>query len=98
MTIKTTTAGLSLAVAAAALFLGAPVARAADTGSSSMGHCMGANACKGKSACMTASNACKGQNACKGKGFTMTTAQQCKAAGGRFEMPKPAAGHDDHHA
>jgi len=35
-------------------------------------ECPGANACKGKSACKTASSACKGQNACKGKGFIMT--------------------------
>ena len=32
----------------------------------------GANACKGQSACKSASNACKGQNACKGKGFVET--------------------------
>ena len=34
--------------------------------------CTGANACKGQSACKTASSACKGQNACKGQGFVMT--------------------------
>jgi hypothetical protein len=34
--------------------------------------CSGANACRGKSACKTASSACKGQNACKGKGFITT--------------------------
>jgi len=36
-------------------------------------QCPGANACKGQSACKSATNACKGQNACKGKGFTETT-------------------------
>ena len=34
--------------------------------------CPGANACKGQSACKTATSACKGQNACKGKGFIKT--------------------------
>ena len=45
--------------------------------------CSGANACKGHSACKTATNACKGQNACKGKGFTETTAKDCAAKGGK---------------
>jgi hypothetical protein len=34
--------------------------------------CAGANACKGQSACKSATNACKGQNSCKGKGFVET--------------------------
>lgn len=81
--------GLSVAIAAAALFLGAPMAQAAETGSAKVGHCVGANACKGQGACKSASNACKGQNACKGHGFTDATAKDCKTAGGKFEMPKP---------
>lgn len=80
--------GLSVAVAAAALFLGAPIAQASEHGAAEVGHCMGANACKGQGACKTAANACKGQNACKGHGFTETTAAACKTAGGKFEMPK----------
>ena len=68
--------GLSVAVAAAALFLGAPMAHAAESGSAKVGHCVGANACKG-------------QNACKGHGFTESTAETCKTAGGKFEAPKP---------
>ena len=91
MTSKTTTvSGLSLAVAAAALFLGAPMAHAGTAAKAQMGHCMGANACKGHGACKSAANACKGQNACNGQGFTETTAKDCKVAGGKFEMPKPA--------
>lgn len=82
--------GLSVALAAAALFMTAPIAQAAGTGSAPLGHCMGANACKGQGACKTAHNACKGQNACKGKGFTETTKQDCKVAGGHFEKAKPA--------
>ena len=51
-TSKTTT-GLSAAIAAAALFLTAPMAQAgsghaAASGTATMGHCMGANACKGQ--------------------------------------------------
>ena len=42
--------------------------------------CAGGNACKGQSACKTASSACKGQNACKGKGFVNTsTTLECTA-------------------
>lgn len=81
--------GLSIALAAASLFLAAPMAQAAGSGSAPMGHCMGANACKGQGACKTSHNACKGQNACKGKGFTETTKQDCKVAGGHFEKAKP---------
>jgi hypothetical protein len=51
-------------------------ARAVDT----QGHCMGANACKGKSACATATSGCSGQNACKGKGFTETSKSDCEKA------------------
>ncbi len=79
---------LSVAIATAALFLGAPMAQAADAGSSKVGHCVGANACKGHGACKSASNACKGQNACKGHGFTESTAEACKTAGGKFEALK----------
>ena len=89
MTKTTTISGLSLAVAAAALFLGAPVANAGQTATAKTGHCMGANACKGHGACKSAANACKGQNACKGHGFTESTADACKTAGGKFEAPKP---------
>ena len=46
--------------------------------------CGGTNACKGQSACKSASNACKGQNACKGHGFTETgTSLECTAKGGK---------------
>ena len=90
MNTKTTTAsGLMLAMTAAALFAGAPVAHAGTAAKAQMGHCMGANACKGHGACKSAANACKGQNACKGHGFTESTAETCKTAGGKFEAPKP---------
>jgi hypothetical protein len=42
--------------------------------------CQGGNACKGQSACKSATNECKGQNACKGKGFVNTgTTIECTA-------------------
>lgn len=91
MKTSTTVSGLSLAITAAALFLGAPIANAGDTGTAKTGHCMGANACKGHGACKSAANSCKGQNACKGQGFTEATAKDCKVVGGKFEMPKPDA-------
>jgi uncharacterized membrane protein len=43
--------------------------------------CVGANACKGHSACQTASNSCKGMNGCKGKGMSETTVKECKDKG-----------------
>jgi hypothetical protein len=51
------------------LFAAAPMAACAAEQASKTGHCMGANACKGQSACKTANNACQGQNACKGHGY-----------------------------
>lgn len=82
--------GASIAAAAATLILAgaiAPVSHAAEEGK---GHCVGANACKGRGACKTATNDCKGQNACKGKGFlTMAKAECDKIEGATFE---PAEG------
>jgi len=75
--------GAILAATAAALFVVAPFA--ANAGAESMGHCVGANSCKGQSACKTASSGCKGQNSCKGQGFTQSTKAECDEAGGEFE-------------
>jgi hypothetical protein len=83
--------GAAIAAAAAALLIAgsavsAPMQMAAEGG---QGHCVGANACKGKTACKTASNACKGQNACKGKGFLVMTQEECaKIEGAKFEPTK----------
>lgn len=73
--------GLALATAAAMLFgsIAAPAASAEEAKI----HCMGVNACKGKSACATAKNACQGQNACKGQGFLALTQAECDAAKGK---------------
>jgi len=83
--------GAAIAAAAAALLIAgtaisAPMQIAADD---AKGHCMGANACKGQSACKTASNECAGHNACKGKGFTEATREECDAMEGTtFEPAK----------
>jgi hypothetical protein len=81
--------GASIATVAAALFIAGAATAPAAFADDAQGKCMGANACKGTSACKTASNACKGQNACKGTGFTMTTADECaKHEGAKFEPAK----------
>ena len=81
MDVKTTSS-LPLAAAAAAMFALAPVtASAADEV-----KCVGGNACKGHSACKTASSECKGLNACKGQGFVMAADEAaCTEAGGTVE-------------
>ncbi len=71
--------GLALATAAAGLFAtaGIPAVYAKEAAKI---HCDGANACKGQSACQTASSACKGQNSCKGKGWLLLSKEECDAA------------------
>ena len=52
------------------------------------GRCIGANACKGQSACST--NGCSGTNACKGQGYLELTKAECeKIPGTKFEPEKP---------
>jgi hypothetical protein len=77
-----TNRGALIAAMAAGLFStgAAVVASAAD---SDKVHCQGANSCKGKSACSTASNGCAGQNGCKGKGWIEMSEKDCKAKGGK---------------
>ena len=80
--------GMLIAGAAAALFAAGGLAPISAQAEEAMVHCMGVNACKGKSDCATANNGCKGQNACKGKGFTAMTEKACAQAGGTVEAPK----------
>lgn len=75
--------GIALATAAAAAFAATPMT--AFAGDSSKGHCVGVNACKGKSSCASAENKCKGQNACKGHGFVAVDKATCDQLGGKFE-------------
>jgi hypothetical protein len=50
---------------------------------------MGANACKGQSACGTEKNSCSGGNACKGQGFLALTEKECsEIPGTTFEPEK----------
>jgi hypothetical protein len=78
--------GPSIAMAAAALVLAGAVAPPASAAEGVKGHCVGANACKGKSDCMTASNNCNGLNACKGQGYLEMTKEECdKIEGAKFE-------------
>ena len=83
-TLKTT--GIALATAAALLFgsVAVTTAQAEDA----KVKCQGANACKGKSACATATSSCQGQNSCKGKGYVMLTKADCDAAVKRNEAEK----------
>ena len=80
--------GAAIAAAAATLLIaGAALSAPTQIAQEGMGHCNGANACKGKGACKTASNACKGQNACKGKGFLEMTKAECgKIQGASFSL------------
>ena len=85
----TVPSGSALAAAAATLLLAGAVASPSYSAEEAKGHCMGANACKGQSACKTATTACKGQNACKGQGFTESSAADCeKVDGAKFEPAK----------
>lgn len=73
----------ALVLATASLFAtGFALADTQPDASKGTVRCAGVNACKGQSACKTATNGCKGQNSCKGKGALEMTAQECAAKGG----------------
>jgi hypothetical protein len=75
--------GITIATAAALAFAAAPINTAFAKGQTANVKCMGANGCKGLSACKTDANSCKGMNSCKGKGFIMTaTDKKCTDVGG----------------
>jgi hypothetical protein len=76
--------GVTLATAAAVVFAAAPVL-AGENAETAKVHCVGVNACKGKSDCQTASSACKGHNACKGHGFVAMPKRTCEQIGGKVE-------------
>jgi len=82
--------GAAIAAAAAALLVaGTALSVPSQAADEAKGHCMGANACKGKSACKTATNECAGHNACKGKGYLEMTKEECeKIEGATFEPMK----------
>ena len=82
--LKTT--GMALATAAALLF--GSVAVTPVHAEDAKVKCQGANACKGKSACATATSSCQGQNSCKGKGYVMLSKAECDAAKKKTESEK----------
>jgi hypothetical protein len=70
--VKAAILGLVSAASAAPAF-------AATKPAAEKGHCVGANACKGKGACkQEAQNDCAGKNGCKGKSFVEKTKAQCE--------------------
>ena len=78
---------LSLAAAAALLFNATPLATA-NAADAAKVKCEGANACKGQSACHTATSGCQGQNSCKGKGYLMLSKADCDAAKAKLKAEK----------
>ena len=80
----TSKSGAAIAAAAATLFL-AGATMSTVTYAADDGKCVGANACKGQSACKSGASACKGQNACKGQGFSAMTKEKCDGAKGKYE-------------
>lgn len=60
---------------------------------SDKGHCVGANACKGKGGCaQEGQNSCKGHNGCKGKGFVEKTRAECEMLAKKDKSVKFEAG------
>ncbi len=79
--------GASIAAAVAALILALSAQGGLSYADEEKGRCIGANACKGQSACST--NGCSGTNACKGQGFLEMTKKECdKIPGTTFEPEK----------
>jgi hypothetical protein len=78
------TSGVTAATAAALLF-GTVFSGSAFASDEAKIQCTGVNACKGQSACKSATNACKGQNSCKGKGFLEMTRKECDDAKAKMQ-------------
>jgi uncharacterized membrane protein len=76
--------GLALASATALLLSACTGEQASNTNAATEAKikCSGVNACKGKSACATATTSCKGHNACKGQGWVEATKTECEEQGG----------------
>ncbi len=86
MSAHTKSTGAALAVAAAVLFAQLPLSTV--HAEQAKMKCVGANACKGQSACATPKNACQGQNSCKGTGYLMLTKAECDAALAKMKAEK----------
>ncbi len=84
MSIQKKTIGATLATAAAAMFIAGAAMTVAPTAAKAEVKCAGINACKGQSACASATNSCKGLNACKGQGWISSeSASACADKGGK---------------
>ena len=86
-TVRKTT-GAAVAIAAATMLLAgcdSMPGKSEARSSSADVHCHGINACKGKTACATATNKCNGMNSCKGKGWLPMSASECAAKGGKVK-------------
>ena len=89
---RTTVAGAMLATAVALAFTASAVsaAEASPSTQAEQIKCLGANTCKGQSACKTATNDCQGKNSCAGKGYIITAdAKSCEAKGGHVGKKPP---------
>jgi hypothetical protein len=76
--------GIVLAATAAAAFATAGIVGSFAPAQAAGVKCVGANACKGQSACKTAASACKGMNACKGQGWVESKDKDaCTKSGGK---------------
>jgi hypothetical protein len=84
---KSKISGIAMATAAAMLFSTAPLT-AASAADAAKVKCEGANSCKGKSACHTATSGCQGQNSCKGKGYLMLSKADCDATLAKMKSEK----------
>lgn len=84
MTMK----GALVAASVAGLFASVvPLAASADKAGDEV-KCSGVNACSGKGACSSATNACAGKNGCKGKGWMKMSSKECKKKGGKVVAEK----------
>ena len=91
--MKTSTVAGAMIATAVALAFTASGLNAADASPSTQPQqikCLGANSCKGQSACKTATNDCQGKNSCAGKGYITTAdAKSCEAKGGHVGKKAP---------
>lgn len=92
--MKTSTVAGAMIATAVALAFTASGLNAADAPSPSAQaqqiKCLGANSCKGQSACKTATNDCQGKNSCAGKGYITTAdVKSCEAKGGHVGKKAP---------
>ncbi|HTT75915.1 MAG TPA: hypothetical protein VMF50_08040 [Candidatus Binataceae bacterium] len=82
---KVKVSGAVLAAVVGLMFANQPLFAQDNPSQPATVKCVGANSCKGQSACASALNSCKGQNSCKGKGWITTTSADCTQKGGQID-------------